>query len=121
MIVKSRRTERDKRHVRLRRRVAGSSERPRLSVFKSHKHFFIQVIDDSAGKTIVSVSTMESEVKEGLTARGNVAAAKAVGVLAAQRSLAKGIKRVVFDRGGYQYHGAIKALADAARESGLEF
>ena len=121
MTVRTRRTERDKRHVRLRRKIAGDTERPRLSVFKSHKHFFIQVIDDISGKTIVSVSTQEAELKGTLKAGGNVTAAKAVGALVAQRSLAKGVKQVVFDRGGYQYQGAIKVLADAARESGLEF
>jgi len=121
MKVRTRRTERDKRHDRLRRKVDGSTERPRLSVFKSHKNFFIQVIDDSTGQTVVAVSTLEAEVKGTLKSRGNVAAAKTVGALLAQRSLAKGVKRVVLDRGGYQYQGAIKVLADAARESGLEF
>lgn len=121
MSVITRRTERDKRHLRLRRKVAGSTERPRLSVFKSHKNFYIQIVDDSNGKTLVAVSTLEKDVKGTLPARGNLAAAKAIGALVAQRSLAKGIKRVVFDRGGYQYQGAIKVLADAARETGLEF
>jgi large subunit ribosomal protein L18 len=121
MQVKTRRTERDKRHDRLRRRIDGGAERPRLSVFKSHKNYYVQVIDDVAGRTIASASTLEPEVKQQLTARGNLSAAKAVGALLAKRSLAKGVSQVVFDRGGNHYHGAVKALADAARESGLKF
>jgi large subunit ribosomal protein L18 len=111
MATITRRTERDKRHARLRRKLHGSAERPRLNVFKSHKNLYLQVIDDATGHTLVAVSTQESDVKGSLKSRGSVAAAKAVGALVAQRSLAKGIKRVVFDRGGLQYQGAIKALA----------
>jgi large subunit ribosomal protein L18 len=121
MTAISRRDERDKRHLRLRRKVKGTTERPRLNVFKSHKNFYIQIVDDSQGQTLVAVSTQEKDVKGTLTSRGSLAAAKAIGALVAQRSLAKGIKHVVFDRGGYHYQGAIKALADAARESGLKF
>ena len=92
-----------------------------MNVFKSHKNFYLQVIDDLAGKTLAAASTLEADLKGSLKSRGSLAAAKAAGSLLAQRALAKGVKRVVFDRGGYQYQGAVKALADAARESGLEF
>lgn len=103
---------------RIRRKVSGTSERPRLAIFKSLKHIYVQVIDDASGKTIASASSREKES----TAKGaNVAAAKAVGSLIAERLQGKGVKKVVFDRGGYLYHGRVKALADAAREKGLEF
>ena len=105
-------------HKRIRRKLAGTSERPRLAVFRSVAHIYVQVIDDTAGKTLVSASSVD---KNGKTNGGNVAAAKAIGKLVAERAKEKGIKSVVFDRGGYQYHGRIKALADAAREAGLEF
>jgi large subunit ribosomal protein L18 len=105
-------------HQRIRRKLAGTSERPRLAVFRSVAHIYAQVIDDAAGKTLVSASSVD---KDGKTNGGNVAAAKAIGKLVAQRAQEKGIKSVVFDRGGYQYHGRVKALADAAREAGLEF
>lgn len=117
----SRSEERSARHQRLRRKLAGSPERPRLHVFKSHKNYFVQVIDDLAGKTLISVSTTEEAMKGSLASRGNVKAAKAIGELVAKRSLEKGIKRVVFDRGGNQYQGAVKVLAEAARAAGLEF
>lgn len=104
-------------HKRLRRKVAGTTERPRLAVFRSVKHIYAQVIDDSAGRTIVAASSNE---KSGVKAGGNVAGAKAVGKLIAGRAKEKGISKVVFDRGGYLYHGRVKALADAAREGGLE-
>src|SRR5512140_3097847 len=103
---------------RIRRAVAGTSERPRLAIFKSQKYIYAQVIDDAAGKTLASASSRDKDSG----ARGaNAAAAKAVGALIAKRAKDKGISRVVFDRGGYQYHGNVKALADAARENGLEF
>ena len=103
---------------RIRRKVNGTAERPRLAVKKSLKHIYVQVIDDAAGRTIAAASTREADA----TAKGaNAAAAKAVGALIARKAKDKGITRVVFDRGGYQYHGNIKALADAARENGLEF
>ena len=105
-------------HKRIRRKLAGTSERPRLAIFRSVAHIYAQVIDDAAGKTLVSASSVD---KEGKTKGGNIAAAKAIGKLVAQRAKDKGIKAVVFDRGGYQYHGRVKALADAAREAGLEF
>ena len=103
---------------RIRNKVAGTSERPRLAVFKSLKHIYVQVIDDASGRTIVAASTRD---KDASTKGSNQAAAKAVGALIAKKAKDKGIKRVVFDRGGYLYHGNIKALADAARENGLEF
>jgi len=105
-------------HRRIRRKLAGTAERPRLAVFRSVAHIYVQVIDDAAATTLVSASSVD---KNGKTNGGNVAAAKAIGKLVAQRAQEKGIKKVVFDRGGYQYHGRIKALADAAREAGLEF
>ncbi len=105
-------------HQRIRRKLSGTSARPRLAVFRSVAHIYVQVIDDSKGTTLVSASSVDKGAK---TNGGNVAAAKAIGKLVAERAKEKGIKQVVFDRGGYQYHGRIKALADAAREAGLEF
>jgi large subunit ribosomal protein L18 len=105
-------------HRRIRRKLSGTEARPRLAVFRSVAHIYAQVIDDVAGRTLVSASTVD---KDGKTKGGNVAAAKAIGKLVAERAKEKGVKQVVFDRGGYQYHGRIKALADAAREAGLEF
>jgi large subunit ribosomal protein L18 len=105
-------------HKRIRRKLSGTSARPRLAVFRSVAHIYAQVIDDAAGATVVSASSVD---KGGKTNGGNVAAAKAIGKLVAERAKEKGIKSVVFDRGGYQYHGRVKALADAAREAGLEF
>ena len=104
-------------HTRIRRRVQGSSERPRLAVFRSVKHIYAQVIDDSQGQTIAAAGSLEKNGANG----GNIAGAKAIGKLVAERAQDKGIKAVVFDRGGYLYHGRVKALADAAREAGLEF
>ena len=103
-----------------RRRVSGTTERPRLAVFRSVKHIYAQVIDDSTSHTVASASSAEKSAPVGKTG-GNVAGAKAIGALVATRAKEKGIKSVVFDRGGYQYHGRVKALADAAREAGLEF
>ncbi len=105
-------------HKRIRRKLSGTAERPRLAVFRSVAHIYVQVIDDASRTTLVSASTVD---KGGKTGGGNVMAAKAIGKLVAERAKEKGIKQVVFDRGGYQYHGRIKALADAAREAGLEF
>jgi large subunit ribosomal protein L18 len=105
-------------HRRIRRKLSGTAARPRLAVFRSVAHIYAQVIDDVQGQTLVSASSVD---KDGKTNGGNVAAAKAIGKLVAERAKEKGIKSVVFDRGGYQYHGRIKALADAAREAGLEF
>ena len=112
-------------HKRIRNRMLGTSERPRLNVYRSLNHIYVQVVDDLDGKTLVSASTNEKvEGKDKKTRKatgGNVAAAKAIGKLIADRAKAKGIDKVVFDRGGYLYHGRIKALADAAREAGLKF
>lgn len=103
-------------HTRIRRKVRGTAERPRLAVFRSLRHIYAQVIDDSKGATIVSASSKNSG-----TNGGNVAGAKAIGKAVAERARERGIRKVVFDRGGYIYHGRVKALADAAREAGLEF
>jgi large subunit ribosomal protein L18 len=105
-------------HVRIRERVEGTPERPRLAVFRSLKHIYAQVIDDRAGRTIVSASSGE---KNATANGGNLAGAKEIGKLIAERAKAQGIAKVVFDRGGYLYHGRVKALAEAAREAGLEF
>jgi large subunit ribosomal protein L18 len=105
-------------HKRIRRKLAGTTERPRLAIFRSVAHIYAQLIDDSKGATLVSASSVD---KDGRTNGGNVAAAKAIGKLVAERAKEKGVTKVVFDRGGYPYHGRVKALADAAREAGLEF
>ena len=105
------------RHDRLRKRIAGTAERPRLAVFRSLKHIYAQLIDDASGTTIAHASTQEKE----LSAGGNADGAKKVGLALAQKATAKGVKKVVFDRGGFQYHGQVASLADGAREGGLEF
>jgi large subunit ribosomal protein L18 len=112
---------RKRRHVRVRRKIAGTTARPRLNVFRSTKHIYAQLIDDAKGITIVSASTVDPELKGSVAHGGNVEAATKVGELVAKRAIEKGYKEVVFDRGGYLYHGRIQALADAAREAGLEF
>jgi large subunit ribosomal protein L18 len=118
MITQTKRNEIRKRiHTRIREKLSGTTERPRLNVYRSLNHIYAQVIDDQKGETIVSASTLALKSKTG----GNVAAAKEIGKAIAERAKEKGIKRVVFDRGGFLYHGRIKALADAAREGGLEF
>jgi large subunit ribosomal protein L18 len=104
-------------HARIRRKMSGTGERPRLNVYRSLGHIYAQVIDDQKGETLVSASTLALKVKTG----GNLAAAKEIGKAVAEKAAEKGIKKVVFDRGGYLYHGRIKALAEAAREAGLEF
>jgi large subunit ribosomal protein L18 len=106
-------------HTRIRRKVKGSGERPRLAIFRSVSNIYAQVIDDRKGRTLVAASSIEKE--PGMKTGGNVAGAKAIGKLIAERAQAAGFKQVVFDRGGYLYHGRVKALADAAREAGLEF
>ncbi len=117
-----RRASRKRRHERLRKKVAGHSDRPRLAVYRSLHHIYAQVIDDTRGVTLVSASTLDPEVKKNLTgSAGSISGAKVVGTAIAQRALANGLKKVIFDRGGHIYHGRIKALADAAREAGLEF
>lgn len=108
-------------HRRVRRRVAGTADRPRLAVFRSLKHIYAQVIDDRTGRTLVSASTLDRQLRQQVRNGGNVAAAKIVGRVVAERARAAGIERVVFDRGGYKYHGRVQALADAAREAGLQF
>ena len=107
-----------RRHIRVRRKISGTPECPRLNIFRSNKNIVAQVIDDVAGKTLVSASTMDKEVK---TKQANIEAAKEVGELIAKRAIKAGIKNVVFDRGGYIYHGKVQAFAEAAREAGLEF
>jgi large subunit ribosomal protein L18 len=112
---------RQKRHARIRRKVIGTAAKPRLSVYKSLSHIYVQLIDDTIGKTIIAASSTEKAVATGMKNCGNVEAAKKVGANIAERALGKNIKDVIFDRGGYQYHGCIKALAEAAREKGLNF
>jgi len=112
---------RQKRQSRVRKKIRGTSERPRLNVFKSSRHIYAQLIDDTTGATLVSASTLIEDVATGLTHTGNLEAAKKVGEAVAKRALDKDIKSVVFDRNGFLYHGRIKALADAARENGLSF
>ncbi|MBO6241399.1 MAG: 50S ribosomal protein L18 [Butyrivibrio sp.] len=122
MVSKESRSKvRAKKHMRIRNRFSGTAERPRLAVFRSNNHVYAQVIDDVAGKTIVSASTLEKDIKAELKNTDDIDAASKVGSVVAQRAMEKGIKAVVFDRGGYIYHGKVKALADAAREAGLEF
>ena len=122
MVSKESRTEvRVKKHRRLRNRFAGTAQRPRLAVFRSNNHMYAQIIDDSVGNTLVSASTLQKEVKAEVEKTNNVDAAAYLGKVIAERALEKGIKTVVFDRGGFIYQGKIKALADAAREAGLEF
>ena len=108
-------------HARVRTRLAGTPERPRLNVYRSVAHIYAQVIDDRNGRTIVSASSVDKETKKGLKGGGNIPSAKAVGKIIAERAKAVGVTQVVFDRGGYKYHGRVKALADAAREAGLKF
>ena len=118
---KSRKEVRVKKHMRIRNRFSGTAERPRLAVFRSNNHMYAQIIDDTLGNTLVSASTVEKEIKAELTKTNNVDAATYLGTVIAKRAVEKGISKVVFDRGGYIYHGKIAALADAAREAGLEF
>ena len=108
-------------HSRIRRKLSGTAERPRLTVFRSVAHIYAQVIDDSKGSTLVSASSIEKLSRDSMKTGGNLDAAKTIGKAVAERAKEKGISKVVFDRGGYQYHGRVKALADAAREAGLEF
>jgi large subunit ribosomal protein L18 len=119
--VRERVEGRAKRHRRIRRVVRGSGERPRLVVFRSVKHIYAQVVDDERGVTVAAAGSLSPELKDSLRTGGNVAAAKAVGELIAKKAQAGGIGAVVFDRGGYKYHGRVKALADAARAAGLVF
>lgn len=108
-------------HLRIRSRVRGQAQVPRLNVFRSSGHMYAQIVDDSRGQTLVAASSRDKEIRKTLKSGGNVAAAKTVGQVLAARAKAAGISRVVFDRGGYAYHGRVKALAEAAREGGLQF
>ena len=122
MVSKKSRSEiRRKKHMKLRNRFSGTAERPRLAVFRSNNHMYAQIIDDTVGNTLVAASTLQKDVKANLEKTNNVEAAAALGKVIAEKALEKGIKEVVFDRGGFVYHGKIQALADAAREAGLEF
>ncbi len=122
MVSKKSRSEvRLKKHRRMRNRFSGTAERPRLSVFRSNNHMYAQIIDDTVGNTLVAASTLEKDVKAELKKTNDVAAAAYLGTVIAKKALDKGIKEVVFDRGGFIYQGKIKALAEAAREAGLEF
>jgi large subunit ribosomal protein L18 len=112
---------RQRRHTRVRKQVSGTAERPRLCVFRSLNHIYAQIIDDSEGKTLTAASDLDAEVKEKVADKKKGECAEIVGSLAAERALSKGIKKVVFDRGGFKYHGRIKILAEAARKAGLEF
>ena len=117
----NRRNARDRRHTHVRKHVSGTPERPRLNVFRSLEHVYAQVIDDSVGLTLASSSTIDREVRSQVVELSKTEQARVVGKVIAERALAKGIKKVVFDRGGYRYHGRVKALAEAAREAGLDF
>jgi large subunit ribosomal protein L18 len=108
-------------HARVRMKVSGTPERPRLCIYRSSGHIYTQVIDDRSGRTLVSASSVDKETKKNVKGGGNIASAKAIGKVIADRAKAVGISKVVFDRGGYKYHGRVKALADAAREAGLQF
>ena len=122
MVSSTNRSEvRRNKHRRIRSRLSGTPEKPRLAVFRSNNHMYAQIIDDVAGNTIVSAATTQADVKEGLEKTNNVEAAAKLGTIIAKKALDNGIKAVVFDRGGYIYQGKVKALADAAREAGLEF
>ena len=122
MVSKKSRSEvRVKKHRRLRNHLSGTAERPRLAVFRSNQHIYAQIIDDTVGNTLVSASTLQKDVKAELEKTSNVEAAAYVGTVIAKKALEKGITTVVFDRGGYIFHGKVKALADAAREADLEF
>ncbi|PYM79803.1 MAG: 50S ribosomal protein L18 [Candidatus Rokuibacteriota bacterium] len=121
MITRERRASRDVRHLRLRRRVRGSAARPRLAVFRSLNHIYAQLIDDESGRTLAAVDSRSPAFRARQKSGGNVAAAKVVGELIAQKAKERGVERVVFDRGGFQYHGRVKALAEAARAGGLVF
>ena len=118
---KDRRAVRERIHLRVRRRLSGTAERPRLVVFRSLSHVYAQVVDDTQGITLASASTVEAGVREGLKHGGNKAAGRAIGTLIAARAQEKGLTAVVFDRAGFRYHGVVKELADAARKAGLKF
>ena len=113
--------QRERRRYRVRRTIRGTAERPRLSVFRTHKHIYAQVIDDTAGRTLASASSMDKQIRDSVGFGGNKQAAEAIGRAVAERARAAGVKQVCFDRGPFRYHGRVAALADAARAAGLEF
>ena len=121
MAKKSRNAQRLRRHTRVRKKVSGSSDRPRLNIFRSLNHIYAQVIDDTAGQTIVAASTLDDDLKPQMKGLKKVEQAALVGTAIAEKSKEKGVTTVIFDRGGYKYHGRVKSLAEAAREAGLKF
>jgi len=120
-LAESKKESKKRRHTRIRKKMLGTPERLRLSVYRSLNHIYAQIIDDTKGATIVSASSLDKELTEEKSHKGNIKTAKLVGELIAKRALEKGIRKIVFDRGGYLYHGSVKALAEATREAGLEF
>jgi large subunit ribosomal protein L18 len=121
VLAESKKESKKRRHTRIRKKMLGTPERLRLSVYRSLNHIYAQIIDDTRGATIVSASSLDKELTEEKSHKGNIKTAKLVGELIAKRALEKGIRKIVFDRGGYLYHGSVKALAEATREAGLEF
>ena len=121
MNIKEKHLARERRHIRLRKRLKGTPERPRLSVYKSNHYLYAQIIDDLSSTTLVSATSLEKDLRAEYKGNVNIKVAEAVGTLIGERAKAKGIKSVVFDRGGFKYHGRVKSLAEAARKSGLEF
>jgi large subunit ribosomal protein L18 len=121
VLAESRKESKERRHIRTRKKVSGTPERMRLSVYRSLNHIYAQIIDDSKGNTVVSASSLDKELSDAKSNRGNIKTAKLIGELIAKRALERGIKKIVFDKSGYIYHGSIKAIAEAAREAGLEF
>lgn len=119
--ITNKNANRKARHLRVRKKISGTAEMPRLTVYKSNTNIYAQIVDDTCGQTLVSASTLDKDLKGTLENSGNIEAAKKVGELVAKRALDKGIKEIVFDRSGYLYHGKIKGLAEAAREAGLKF
>lgn len=119
-MTESRREGRQRRHRRIRKKVVGTSERLRLSIYRSLNHMHAQIIDDVKGRTVINASSLDKEFKDKISHKGNIMTAKLVGVLIAKKALEKGIKRLVFDRSGYLYHGRVRALAEAIREAGVE-
>lgn len=117
----SKNVSRVRRHKRIRKKISGTSDKPRLAVYRSNRYIYVQLIDDQEGHTLTSASSLEKDLREQFKCKVNLEVSKAIGKLIAERAIAKGYKNVVFDRGGYIYHGKIKALADSARESGLDF
>jgi large subunit ribosomal protein L18 len=120
-LAESKKDSKENRHTRIRKKVSGTPERLRLSVYRSLNHIYAQIIDDTKGNTLVAASSLDKELTDVKSHKGNIKTAKLVGALIARRALEKGIKKIVFDRSGYLYHGSIKALAEATREAGLEF